>query len=299
MSWHEALHRLQQAGEPHALASVVGAAGSTPREPGAKMVITADAVHDTLGGGGFEFQVIDAARQALRDSRGDGQAGGPRLEAFPLGARSGQCCGGYVHVLIEVFVGAEMNVALFGAGHVGQALVGLLAPLPWHLSWFDSRERAFPDWATGQPRLTCRRGTNPVTDVAALPANSHVLVMTHDHGEDRALLDALLGRDDIASLGMIGSHSKWASFRRRLAAAGHDETALARVRCPIGLAGARGKHPYEIALAVAGELLTLKPASASDGERHAQRGLEPQQLREVFSGTPTAPPSSATSPGDP
>lgn len=287
MSWHEALHRLQQAGEPHALASVVGAAGSTPREPGAKMVITADAVHDTLGGGGFEYQVIDAARQALRD----GQTSGPRLEAFPLGARSGQCCGGYVHVLIEVFAGAEMSVALFGAGHVGQTLVGLLAPLPWRIAWFDSRDGAFPDWATGQARLVCHRSTNPATDVATLPANSHVLVMTHDHGEDRALIDALLDRDDIASLGLIGSHSKWTSFRRRLAAAGHDEAALARVRCPIGLARARGKRPYEIALAVAAELLTLKPAS----ERHAQRGIDPRQLREVFA----APSSFVTSSGDP
>ncbi|WP_136064713.1 xanthine dehydrogenase accessory protein XdhC [Modicisalibacter radicis] len=295
MSWHEALHRLQQTGEPHALASVVGAAGSTPREPGAKMVITADTVHDTLGGGGFEYQVIDAARQALGDSPGDGETGGPRLEAFPLGARSGQCCGGYVHVLIEVFAGAEMTVAVFGAGHVGQGLVRLLAPLPWRLLWFDSRDDAFPAWATGQPRLTCRRSTNPASDVASLPASGHVLVMTHDHGEDRALIDALLGRDAIASIGLIGSPSKWASFRRRLAAAGHDEAALARVRCPIGLPGAHGKRPYEIALAVAAELLALKPA----GARHAQRGIEPRQLREVFASGPTATSSSATSSGDP
>ncbi|MCD6007822.1 xanthine dehydrogenase accessory protein XdhC [Halomonas sp. IOP_31] len=296
MSWHAALHRLQQAGEPHALASVVGAAGSTPREPGAKMVITADAVHDTLGGGGFEYQVIDVARQALRASQDDGQ-GGPRLEAFPLGARSGQCCGGYVHVLIEVFPGAEMTVAVFGAGHVGQALVQLLVPLPWRLAWFDSRDGVFPDWATGQPRLACRRSADPASDAASLPAHSHVLVMTHDHGEDRALIDALLGRDDLASIGLIGSPSKWASFRRRLAAAGHNEAALTRVRCPIGIPRATGKRPYEIALAVAAELLTLTPASASEieSERHAHRGIEPRRLREVFSSAPVAAPFSATS----
>lgn len=273
MIWHEALHRLQDAAEPHVLASVVGTAGSTPREPGAKMVITADAVHDTLGGGSFEFQVIDTARQALADAEP-----GTRLEAFPLGARSGQCCGGYVHVLLEVFPGAAMTVALFGAGHVGQALVGLLAPLPWRVLWHDSRDTGFPDWAANQPRLTRCPATDSAAAVAALPAGCHALVMTHDHDEDRRLVDALLKRGDCASIGLIGSTSKWASFRRRLSDAGHTDDTLSRVRCPIGIPGAHGKLPYEIAVAVAAELLILKPqAAASD-----RRGVEPQVLRATF-----------------
>lgn len=274
LSWHQALHRLQREAVPHALASVVGAAGSTPREPGAKMVITAEGVHDTLGGGTFEYQVIDAARRALA-----AEEFGPRLEAFPLGGRSGQCCGGYVHVLIEVFGGAEMTVALFGAGHVGQALVGLLAPLPWRVLWHDSREDAFPAWAADQPRLECRHAPDPTEAVAALPAGCHALVMTHDHGEDRALVDDLLARGDCASLGLIGSDSKWASFKRRLADAGHGPEALARVRCPIGIPGAKGKLPYEIALAVSAELLTLKPETAQPD----RRGVAPEALRDAFS----------------
>ncbi|GGX79926.1 xanthine dehydrogenase accessory protein XdhC [Litchfieldella qijiaojingensis] len=283
LSWHAALHRLQQEARPHALASVVGAAGSTPREPGAKMVITADDTHDTLGGGTFEFQVIAAAREALA-------AGeiGTRLEAFPLGGRSGQCCGGYVHVLLEIFAGAEMSVALFGAGHVGQALVGLMAPLPWRVLWFDSREDIFPEGSESQPRLSCRRmasgedGPDIESAVTSLPAGSHVLVMTHDHGEDRRLIDALLKRGDCASIGLIGSKSKWASFQRRLRDAGHDQTSLDRVRCPIGIPGAKGKQPYEIAVAVVAELLTLKPASEQDDSR----GVPPETLREVFANAP-------------
>ncbi|SHF54873.1 xanthine dehydrogenase accessory factor [Modicisalibacter ilicicola DSM 19980] len=273
VSWHEALHRHQVAALPHALASVVGTAGSTPREPGAKMVITANEVFDTLGGGTFEYQVIDSAREAL--SRGEN---GPRLEAFALGGRSGQCCGGYVHVLIELFAGAEMTIALFGAGHVGQALVALMTPLPWRVFWHDSRSGAFPAWAEGQPRLECLPGPDPAAAVAALPPGAHVLVMTHDHGEDRALIDALLARGDCASIGLIGSDSKWASFQRRLRDAGHAEAALGQVRCPIGIPGARGKHPYEIALAVMAELLTFKPAV----ERCDQRGVAPRALRDAF-----------------
>ncbi|MGC3873086.1 xanthine dehydrogenase accessory protein XdhC [Halomonas sp. GXIMD04776] len=273
LTWHDALHRLQVAARPHALASVMGTAGSTPREPGAKMVITPDVVYDTLGGGTFEYQVIDSARQALAQ----GECG-LRLEAFALGGRSGQCCGGYVHVLIELFPAAEMTIALFGAGHVGQALVELLAPLPWRVLWHDSREDAFPVWAVNQARLECYSGQNPDAAVEALPSDTHALVMTHDHGEDRDLIDALLKRGDCASIGLIGSRSKWASFQRRLREAGHTEDALRQVRCPIGIAGARGKAPYEIALAVMAELLTLKPAV----ERCDQRGITPQRLRDVF-----------------
>ncbi|EPC04299.1 hypothetical protein L861_02980 [Litchfieldella anticariensis FP35 = DSM 16096] len=282
MNWHAALHRLQLEARPHALASVVGAAGSTPREPGAKMVITADEIYDTLGGGTFEFQVIDAAREALATGKTD-----TRLEAFPLGGRSGQCCGGYVHVLIEVFAGAEMNVALFGAGHVGQALAGLMAPLPWRVLWFDSREDAFPAESDSQPRLSCRRidqgpdGPDLRGSVASLPAGSHVLVMTHDHGEDRQLIDALLTRGDCASIGLIGSKSKWASFQRRLRDAGHDQSSLDRVRCPIGISGAKGKRPYEIAIAAVAELLTLK----STGNQDDHRGVPPEKLRDVFADT--------------
>lgn len=272
-TWHESLHRLQETAQPHALASVVGTAGSVPREPGTKMVITADTLYDTLGGGTFEYQVIDSARQALK--RGES---GPRLEAFALGGRSGQCCGGYVHVLIEVFPGAEMNVALFGAGHVGQALVRLMAPLPWQVLWYDSRKDAFPAWAYVQARLQCSTGQDSEAAVSALLVGTHALVMTHDHAEDRALIDALLKRGDCASIGLIGSQSKWASFKRRLREAGHDQSALDRVRCPIGIAEAKGKQPYEIALAVCTELLTFKP----DIKRCDQRGVSPQALRNVF-----------------
>ncbi|WP_282040277.1 xanthine dehydrogenase accessory protein XdhC [Halomonas alimentaria] len=275
-SWHAALHRLQRAGVPHALATQVTSAGSTPREPGARMVITADAVFDTLGGGTFEWQTIEAARQRLA-------AGEPgmSLEAFSLGGRSGQCCGGFVNVLLEVFPGSPVTLALFGAGHVGREIVRLAEPLGWQILWHDSRDDAFPAWADEIPRLECRRTPDPAAAVAGLPAGSHALVMTHDHAEDRALMDALLRRDDTASLGLIGSKSKWASFRSRLSDAGHDAESLARVRCPIGMStGGTGgdKSPYAIALATLAELLPLTAST----DRPDQRGLDPAVLRDLF-----------------
>ncbi|WP_236645375.1 xanthine dehydrogenase accessory protein XdhC [Aidingimonas lacisalsi] len=285
MSWHQALHSLQTSARPHALASVVGTAGSTPRESGAKMVITPDAVHDTLGGGAFEYQVITQAREALRQGRT-----GPQLEAFPLGGRSGQCCGGYVHVLIEVFGGAEATIALFGAGHVGQALAAVMAPLPWRIIWLDSRPDIFPGSIAESTRLECHRLDDPATPEATmtaldnlLPAGVHALVMTHDHGQDRVLIDALLKRGDSASIGLIGSHSKWASFQRRLRDSGHSRASLDSVRCPIGIAGAKGKRPYEIALAVTAELLTLTSTDASSD----LQGIAPDTLRQAFPTTST------------
>ncbi|MEQ7871297.1 xanthine dehydrogenase accessory protein XdhC [Chromohalobacter salexigens] len=277
-TWDAALHRLQRQAQAHVLVSVVGAEGSTPREPGAKMVVTAEACHDTLGGGRFEYQAIARAREMLATAARGECVATPCLEAFPLGGRSGQCCGGHVSVLFECFAGASMHVALFGAGHVARALVPLLAPLPWHVHWFDSRPDAF-DAVEPSPRVDCRPldAEAPAEGIDALPAGSHALVMTHDHDQDRRLVEALLGRPDIASLGLIGSRSKWASFRRRLSEAGIDDSALARVRCPIGIPGADGKRPYEIALAVAAELLTF-----ANAEPHAtHRGVTPSQWRDV------------------
>ncbi len=280
-SWHAALHRLQRDGVPHALATQVTSAGSTPREPGARMVITLDAVFDTLGGGTFEWQTIEAARARLAGNDGRPDAG-ISLEAFSLGGRSGQCCGGFVNVLLEVFPGSATTLALFGAGHVGTELVRLAAPLPWRVLWHDSREAIFPAWAGHQPRLECHHAPDPAAAVAALPPGAHALVLTHDHAEDRALVDALLARGDVASLGLIGSKSKWASFRSRLRDAGHTEAALDRVRCPIGMAaGGTGgdKTPYAIALATLAELLPL----TASAERPDQRGLDSAELRRMFS----------------
>ncbi|MDR5899235.1 xanthine dehydrogenase accessory protein XdhC [Halomonas vilamensis] len=290
-TWHAALHRLQREGLPHVLATQVTSAGSTPREPGARMVITEDTVFDTLGGGTFEWQTIAAAREKLAAGET-----GMSLEAFSLGGRSGQCCGGFVNVLIEVFPGSLTTLALFGAGHVGREIVPLAAPLGWRMLWFDSRKAAFPGWAAEQPRLSCHHTDDP--DAAPLPAGVHALVMTHDHGEDRALLHALLARGDCASIGLIGSQSKWASFRGWLHRAGHDEATLSKVRCPIGMAsGPNGekttggdKTPYAIALAAVAELL---PCVARP-ERGEQRGLSADALRPLFSPSYISTPSVST-----
>lgn len=300
--WHAALDRLQRTCEPHALASLVSAAGSTPREPGAKLVVTRDSVIDTLGGGHFEQQIVDLARERLMAMPVVAET---RLEAFPLGARSGQCCGGFVQVLIEIFPGTEQHLALFGAGHVGQALVNILAPLPWRIDWYDTREEALASLPAVDRVTPIRWAHQPgslASVTAAIPTQAHVLIMTHDHAQDRDLIAALATRDDLASLGMIGSASKWASFQRRLLAEGASAEQLARVRCPIGRPSehgsaapltAAGKRPHEIAICVAAELLTL----ASETPRRDHRGASLDALRDAFSSfEPAADTSAGVSP---
>ncbi|WP_404377947.1 xanthine dehydrogenase accessory protein XdhC [Vreelandella aquamarina] len=282
-TWHAALHRLQRSGTPHVLATQVTSAGSTPREPGARMVITADAIFDTLGGGTFEWQTISAARDFLQQGRV-----GFHLEAFSLGGRSGQCCGGFVNVLLEVFPGFSSHIALFGAGHVGREIIKLSAPLPWRLDWYDSRADVFIEQDTQQPRLSCHTLDSPKASVLALPAYSHALVMTHNHDEDYALITELLKRKDIASIGLIGSDSKWASFQSRLKRDGFKPDEIQRVRCPIGTihdTKLSNKTPYVIAMTVVTELLWLTDQPID----HQTRGLEPAALRSLFNDTATHP----------
>ncbi|RUR37418.1 xanthine dehydrogenase accessory protein XdhC [Vreelandella populi] len=280
-TWHGALHRLQNEGEAHVLATQVTSQGSTPREPGARMVITLTECFDTLGGGTFEWQTIAAARSLLQ-----ARQYGFHVEAFSLGGRSGQCCGGYLNVLLEAFPGSSANIAVFGAGHIGRELISLCAPLPWNVQWYDSRAGVFDEHFKRQVRLTCHSPYELQSSVATLPPNTHALVLTHSHDEDYALIAALIERDDVASIGLIGSVSKWASFEGRLKREGYSDQQTARVRSPIGLVhGAKltDKTPYAIALTVVSELLWLTDTPSSQ----ENRGLDPHVLRTLMTDSTT------------
>jgi xanthine dehydrogenase accessory factor len=142
---------------------------------------------------------------------------------------------------------------LYGAGHVGQALVRILVDLPLQLTWIDSRSGMFPADVPAPVHLL--HSADPAASVAGAPAGCRFLVMTHSHALDFALCSAILHRDDFAWAGLIGSKSKAARFRSRLARAHHAAEAIARLVCPIGLTGIDSKWPAAIAVGVAAELL--------------------------------------------
>jgi xanthine dehydrogenase accessory factor len=248
-SWLRALADLERTGEASVLVTIVTARGSTPREAGCKMVVTRDTQYDTIGGGNLEFTCVATARGLLEG------ADHPVLRAFPLGPALGQCCGGHVSVLFEPLRPALSHVAVFGAGHVGRALVILLAGLPLRTSWIDTRADAL---AGAPENIEFRHTTDPALEVAALPAGSIVLVMTHDHQIDFTIVAAALLRTDLAAVGLIGSETKRARFVRRLTRFGMPQAAIGRLICPIGIPGAGGKLPAEIAISVAAQILQIQ-----------------------------------------
>jgi xanthine dehydrogenase accessory factor len=142
---------------------------------------------------------------------------------------------------------------LFGAGHVGRAVVMALAALPFAVHWIDSRADAFPSAmpANAEPRLTC----DPAAEVAAAPDDAFILIMTHSHPLDLAILERALREARFGYVGLIGSATKRARFASRLKAGGIPEAAIAGLVCPIGVGGITGKAPPVIAAATVAELL--------------------------------------------
>jgi xanthine dehydrogenase accessory factor len=185
----------------------------------------------------------------------------PMVREFPLGPDLGQCCGGHASVLFEIVTPTTWQIAVFGAGHVGRALVALLGTLDCRVQWIDARTDAFPlELPTNIARVI---DPQPVERVAKLPAGAFVLVMTHDHALDFDIVAAALPRADLPYVGLIGSETKRARFVSRLRRAGLSAEAIRRLVCPIGVDGAGGKAPAEIAIAVAAQLLQTRDALAA------------------------------------
>ena len=246
--WISALAELQARGEPCVLVTILEEKGSTPRNAGAKMVVSASALYDTIGGGHLEYKAMHIARQMLADG-----TRGTRLERFSLGASLGQCCGGATVLLFEPMGRVQAQVVVFGAGHVGRALVPLLASLPCRVRWVDSRADEFP---TDVPAGVCKVVTDePLDEVTDLPVGCYCIVMTHDHSLDLELTRAILERNDFAWFGLIGSATKRARFEHRLRERGLEAAVVQRMRCPMGLAAVKGKLPMEIAVSIAAEII--------------------------------------------
>jgi len=322
--------------EPRVLVTVAQTAGSAPREPGAKMLITAQEAYDTIGGGHLEMVATEIAREMLAMPVGELRAQ-RRLERYALGPSLGQCCGGVMHLAFErimpeagnhfstlatrwrggddswrlvsldsaepasIYDGSGRHLSgpgpavltcpgpgvdcklriddyghrwlidaclpyrphlyLFGAGHVGAAIVRALAELPCHVVWVDEREDMFPDRIPANVRVEAT--DTPEAVVAEAPAGASFLVMTHNHALDQMLSEHILRRTDFTWFGLIGSKTKRVSFERRLQERGIPAARLADMTCPVGVPGIQGKEPAVIAIAVAAQLLQVWEAAAA------------------------------------
>lgn len=195
----------------------------------------------------------------------------PRASAWPRVVRDVAGGARFLERLDDEFPA----VWLYGAGHVGQALARILAELPLRLTWIDSRAELFP--APEPEGVRIRRDADSLGTVSDAPAGTCFLVMTHSHPLDFALCQAILERSDFAWLGLIGSESKAARFRSRLKRAGVPPEALARLVCPIGIAGIESKWPAAIAVGVATQVMQRISAAGRDrgGIGHAKAVFGP------------------------
>ena len=250
LSWQRAVARCDAEGTPFVLATVLATSGSTPRTPGSKMVVCARDQFDSIGGGQLENLVVERSRQML-----DGGADTREITHFPLAAAALQCCGGSMTVLLETFGLSAMHLCIFGAGHVGRRVAMLMQELSCVVDLVDARADQLELAPPGVRRVLL---DEPASHVDTLGPRTHVLVMTHDHLLDYQLMLALLTRAPGPTLGLIGSHTKWARFRRRLLADGVPMERIAAVRCPVGKADIPGKEPMAVAVSVAAYLLQVR-----------------------------------------
>jgi xanthine dehydrogenase accessory factor len=321
---------------PAVLVTVAIVEGSVPREPGAKMLVTADGFAGTIGGGHLEHRAVSIARAMLEEG------GLARLERFALGPSLGQCCGGIAHLVFELadrdqmalldkrrqddtwrvigmsgngagpqtwalFDAAGRQIAgaavpafdptlgthvftdadgrrwladailapraclmLFGAGHVGAAIVRALAELPCRVTWVDEREDLFPPDVPAN--VTVEATDIPEALVEKAAPGTTFLVMTHSHALDLRLSIAILSRPGQDWFGLIGSDTKRRQFEHRLRERGIGSARIEAMVCPIGLPGIEGKAPAVIAASVAAQLLTVW--EAREAARHLQNSPE-------------------------
>jgi xanthine dehydrogenase accessory factor len=253
------------------LITVHATRGSVPREVGTWMAVWDGGLVETIGGGRLEWDAIAHAKTLLAAGE-NSQDPPPHSVLYRLGPSLGQCCGGEVELQYERLQSAdvpslrarlctqEAPLALFGGGHVGRALVRVLSTLPLSISWIDSRDEIFPDALPDN--VTCDHSDPVHAAVPTLASGSRVLIMSFSHAEDLDIVAACLTRHrehgDLPYIGLIGSKTKWASFRTRLTARGFSDAELDWVTCPIGIAGIADKRPEAIAIAVAAQLLLLQ-----------------------------------------
>ncbi|MGO2521827.1 MAG: xanthine dehydrogenase accessory protein XdhC [Microbacterium sp.] len=278
MDWLDALQRLRLERTPAVVVTLAMVRGHAPRNGGAKMVVSPDDVFGTIGGGNLEATAIDRAREML----GAGSAE-PELLTLTLSDKAVteygvQCCGGEVTMMLEP-MRVIPAVAVFGVGHVGLELARILARHELDLYLIDSRAEMLAPERVGVPgqsgiladavaRVHVTHSPVPEAALVDLPPGTHVLVMTHDHVEDLAIVDQSLraqslGTGGLGSIGLIGSASKWARFRKKLLKHGHIDDDLVRVTTPIGVPEVAGKQPAVIAVSVAARILQLIDESAA------------------------------------
>ncbi len=238
--WKNKLIELENNNIDCALISIIDVGGSSPREIGAKMIVTKNEVFGTIGGGNLEFQIIDKAKNLLIN-------GTSEKITIPLGAKAGQCCGGIVEVFIDILKSSS-RLLIFGAGHVGQELTRVCEKSCFNITVIDERD----EWLNKiqSPNVTKSKSTPTVL------SSDYVVVLTHSHELDENLCFEISQKNP-RFLGLIGSLTKKERFFKRLKERGLSNNQLEKIICPIGLP-IGGKTPFEVAISISSQLIEFK-----------------------------------------
>ena len=249
-AWLDTANACARTGAPFALVSVV-----EPARPNAHLVVTADDVRGTLGSSD-----LDSASIALARTRLAGTGTGAALVHDGSDERT--------TLLVQIARADPFPILVFGNGHVGRALMGVLGVLAAQVRWIDARGEDFPDAVPSNVHVVVTDA--PEDELRNAPHGAFVVITTHSHALDYTLVETALTRADLRYIGLIGSKSKRAQFERRLAARGVPADAFARVQCPIGARAVpiRDKHPGAIAVATVAELLVVREATARTSALH-------------------------------
>jgi len=268
MNWMQAISTLTNQAQGYVLVTVLETKGSSPRDTGTKMVVSADESFDTIGGGALEYQSIEIAQELLSANKATRQM----TKTFNLGRDLKQCCGGVVKVFFEVFPASNFNIVIFGAGHIAKSLIKILEEVECQVSWFDSRPELFSEECALHIRKQVM--SQPELAVESCKVNSYFLVMTHDHALDQQLCESIISRGDSVYCGLIGSATKGLKFRQRLLKKNYTQQELNILTCPVGLSILKSKKPMEIAVSISAELIFLRNKESQNSQSNVTCILE-------------------------
>jgi xanthine dehydrogenase accessory factor len=263
-SYYEKLNELFAANHPFVSVIVVDTAGSVPQDAGNKMLVTGDGLfYGTVGGGKVEKRAIEEA-QSLLSNLDQGQT--THFVNWSLSRDIGMTCGGAVKLYFETYNVNTWKIVIFGAGHVSAAVTSLLNNLECRLTCIDPR----PGWLEklpNSPKVTKVLADDMPAQVAELPNDAFVLLMTMGHTTDKPiLLEILKTERSFPYLGVIGSAAKAARLKQDIADAGLPSECASRFYCPMGL-DLGSNHPHEIAVSIVAQLLSVRDRVRQDGAK--------------------------------
>jgi len=243
-------------------AKIINVKGSSPNKINDFMLVAPKDIFGTIGGGNLEYLVIEESKLMLKN-----KSKRKKLN-IPLGPGIGQCCGGYVEIILTLHKNTDAamkdekvndsfkeDLYIFGAGHIGQALIETIGNLNFNIYLIDSREEYL--------KMSVNKDVNyllskePWKVVNKLKDNAYYVVLTHSHEYDLKILNEILTKK-FTFVGLIGSTTKKKRFFKRLTENGHDKNIIKKIECPIGVDIGDSKDPNEIAFSIITRLIYLK-----------------------------------------